>query len=91
MRYENIRKNFAENLKRIRKERGYSGRGLSKEIGAVKHTVCLYEKGGALPKIPTLLKLCETLVVTPNDLLGICHPVDLIGGGMRNLRDELED
>ena len=91
MRYENIKKNFAENLRRIRKERGYSGRGLSKEIGAVKHTISLYETEKAFPKIPTLLKICETLVVTPNDLLGVCHPVDLIGGGMRNLSYELED
>ena len=79
-RYEKIRKNFGRNLRRIREERGYSGRGLAREIGVGGHhaSICLYETKGVFPRLPILLKICEVLEVTPNDLFGICNSKDLI-------------
>ena len=61
---------LAENLKRIRKERGMTQEQVAKMIPVDRTTYTKYESDVAEPHLANLLRLCDVLQTTPNDLLG---------------------
>lgn len=61
---------LAENLKRIRQERGMTQAQVAKRIPVDRTTYTKYENGIAEPHLGNLVKLCDVLQVSPNELLG---------------------
>ena len=61
---------FSDNLKRIRKEKGFSQEQLAVKLNVVRQTVSKWEKGFSVPDADLLMKLAEVLDVTVDDLLG---------------------
>ena len=61
---------FSDNLKRIRKEKGFSQEQLAVKLNIVRQTVSKWEKGLSVPDADLLMKLAEVLDVTVDDLLG---------------------
>ena len=57
------------NLKTLRKKRGYTQTALGKAVGATKGTVSTWETGNRDPAIPTLIKLADLLNCTTDELL----------------------
>jgi putative transcriptional regulator len=61
---------FADNLKKIRKEKGYIQEELAIKINVVRQTISKYEKGLSVPDADILLRIADTLEVDVSDLLG---------------------
>lgn len=61
---------FSENLKRLRKEKGFSQEQLATRLNVVRQTVSKWEKGISVPDAELLIQLAEVLDVTVGDLLG---------------------
>lgn len=60
---------FAENLKKIRKDKGYTQEALAKELNVVRQTVSKWEKGLSLPDVDILSKIADILETDVNILL----------------------
>lgn len=69
--------NFCEQLTKLRKEKGISQEALAEVIGVSRQAISKWETGATQPEMSNILRLCEILNVSPNELL--CHevPVDL--------------
>lgn len=63
-------KMFNENLKTIRKEKGFSQEQLATRLNVVRQTVSKWEKGLSVPDAEMLIDLAEVLNVEVSDLLG---------------------
>ncbi len=61
---------FSENLKTMRKEKGFSQEQLATRINVVRQTVSKWEQGISVPDAELLIKLAEVLDVEVSDLLG---------------------
>lgn len=61
---------FAENLKKIRKDKGYTQEELAKKLNVVRQTVSKWEKGLSLPDVDILSKIADILETDVNVLLG---------------------
>ena len=61
---------FNDNLKAIRKEKGYTQETLAIELNVVRQTVSKWEKGLSVPDAEMLQKISEVLDVSVNRLLG---------------------
>ena len=61
---------FNENLKTLRKEKGFSQEQLATRLNIVRQTVSKWEKGISVPDAELLIQLAEVLDVTVSDLLG---------------------
>lgn len=61
---------FKDNLKTIRKEKGFSQEQLALRLNVVRQTVSKWEKGFSVPDAELLIKLSEVLGVEVSDLLG---------------------
>lgn len=61
---------FNENLKKIRKEKGYTQEELAAKVGVVRQTVSKWEKGLSVPDADILCKIAEILDTDINILLG---------------------
>lgn len=61
---------FNENLKTIRKQKGFSQEQLAVRLNVVRQTVSKWEKGLSVPDAELLIKLGEVLDVPVSDLLG---------------------
>ncbi len=59
-----------ENIKNLRKQKGYSQETLAQELNVVRQTVSKWEKGYSVPDAIMLEKLAEVLEVSVSDLLG---------------------
>ncbi|MDF7817399.1 helix-turn-helix transcriptional regulator [Runella sp. MFBS21] len=59
---------FSKNLIKFRNEKGLTQKELAEKLGIKNQSVSKWEKGEALPKGERLMKLCEILGVTPNQL-----------------------
>ena len=69
-RYEKILKVFAKELRKARLRAGFrSAQGFAEKIGLEPHTYRKYERGNTHPNFEVLVRICENLGVTPNDLL----------------------
>ena len=61
---------LAENLKVLRKRKGFSQEELAVRINVVRQTVSKWEKGLSVPDADALVKLAEVLGVSTSELLG---------------------
>lgn len=61
---------FSENLKILRKEKGFSQEQLATRLNVVRQTISKWEKGISVPDAELLIQLAEVLDVTVSDLLG---------------------
>lgn len=60
---------FAENLKKIRKDKGYTQEILAEKLNVVRQTVSKWEKGLSLPGVDMLSKIANVLETDVNILL----------------------
>ena len=60
---------FAENLKKIRKDKGYTQEILAEKMNVVRQTVSKWEKGLSLPDVDMLSKIANVLETDVNILL----------------------
>lgn len=60
---------FAENLKKIRKDKGYTQEILAEKLNVVRQTVSKWEKGLSLPDVDMLSKIANVLETDMNILL----------------------
>lgn len=61
---------FQENLKELRKKKGYSQQELAIRLNVVRQTISKWEKGLSVPDADTLIKMAEIFEVSVNELLG---------------------
>lgn len=61
---------FQENLKTLRKQRGFTQETLAERLSVVRQTVSKWEKGLSVPDAVLLVKLSEILEVPVSTLLG---------------------
>src|SRR5262249_48170395 len=74
-----VRTRFATRLKRLRLQRGYErARFFARTLGIEENRYTRYERAEVEPSLTLLQKMCETLRVTPNELLGFA---DALGDG----------
>ena len=62
---------FNENLKIIRKAKGYTQEELAIKIHVVRQTISKWEKGLSVPDADTLSKLADVLEINVSELLGL--------------------
>ena len=60
---------FAENLNKIRKDKGYKQEILAEKLNVVRQTVSKWEKGLSLPDVDMLSKIANVLETDVNILL----------------------
>ena len=60
---------FDENLKKIRKDKGYTQEILAEKLNVVRQTVSKWEKGLSLPDVDMLSKIANVLETDVNILL----------------------
>ncbi len=61
---------FNENLKELRKSKGYTQEELATRVNVVRQTVSKWEKGLSVPDADSLQKIAEVLEVDVSQLLG---------------------
>lgn len=61
---------FSENLKTIRKAKGFTQEELAIKINVVRQTVSKWEKGLSVPDADALSRIAEVLEVNVSELLG---------------------
>lgn len=65
-----VRKTFAARLKMLRVPRGFrTARSLAERLGIDENRYTRYERAEVEPNLDILMRVCQTLSVTPNDLL----------------------
>lgn len=62
---------FGDKLKSLRKSKKMTQSDLAKRIGVSKWAVTSYEQGRTSPSVEVLIKICETLGVSSDYMLGI--------------------
>jgi putative transcriptional regulator len=62
---------FSENLKTLRKQKGFSQEELAARLNVVRQTISKWEKNLSVPDADTLIRLAEILEVSVSELLGI--------------------
>lgn len=61
---------FGENLKTLRKQKGFSQEELATRLHVVRQTISKWEKNLSVPDADTLIRLAEVLEVSVRELLG---------------------
>lgn len=61
---------FGENLKTLRKQKGFSQEELATRLHVVRQTISKWEKNLSVPDADTLIRLAEILEVSVSELLG---------------------
>lgn len=61
---------FGENLKTLRKQKGFSQEELATRLHVVRQTISKWEKNLSVPDAETLIRLAEILEVSVSELLG---------------------
>jgi len=65
------RQDFARRLRELRVPRGFrTARSLARKLEIDENRYTRYERGEVEPDLAMIRRICETLAVTPNDLLG---------------------
>lgn len=65
---ENLNRNLAENIKKLRKEKVMIQTHLAVELGVSKHSIISYEKEETFPTSDIIGKLVEFFSTLPNEL-----------------------
>ena len=69
-----VRSHFAKRLKIIRTQRGFDrARYFAKSLGIEENRYTRYERAEVEPSLTLIHKMCATLHVTPNELLGFAE------------------
>ena len=82
-----VRSRFAHRLKNLRAQRGFDrARYFAKSLGIEENRYTRYERAEVEPSLTLIHKMCETLGVSPNELLGFAdlrhhHPSGIPGLG----------
>ena len=63
--------NFAENLKRIRKENNLSQEQLAEELGVSRQAISKWESQVAYPEMDKIIALCNKFNLSIDDLLNV--------------------
>ena len=67
-----VRARFAQRLKTLRTQRGFDrARYFAKALGIEENRYTRYERAEVEPSLTLIHKMCETLRVSPNELLGL--------------------
>ena len=61
---------FGENLKTLRKQKGFTQEELATRLHVVRQTISKWEKNVSVPDADTLIRLAEILEVSVSELLG---------------------
>ena len=61
---------FGENLKTLRKQKGFSQEELATRLHVVRQTISKWEKNLSVPDADTFIRLAEILEVSVSELLG---------------------
>ncbi len=61
---------FGENLKTLRKQKGFSQEELATRLHVVRQTISKWEKNLSVPDADTFIRLAEVLEVSVSELLG---------------------
>ena len=61
---------FSENLKALRKQKGFSQEELAARLHVARQTISKWEKNLSVPDADTLIRLAEILEVSVSELLG---------------------
>ena len=61
---------FGENLKTLRKQKGFSQEELATRLHVVRQTISKWEKNLSVPDADTLIRLAEILEVSVSEFLG---------------------
>lgn len=61
---------FGENLKTLRKQKGYSQEELATRLHVVRQTISKWEKNLSVPDADTLIRIAEIFEVSVSELLG---------------------
>lgn len=61
---------FADNLKTLRKTKGYTQEELASKLKVVRQTISKWEKGVSVPDAELLLKIADEFEVSVSELLG---------------------
>jgi len=70
-----VRSQFAKRLKTIRTQRGFPrARYFAKTLGIEENRYTRYERAEVEPNLTLIHKMCQTLGVSPNELLGFGEP-----------------
>jgi transcriptional regulator with XRE-family HTH domain len=69
-----VRSQFAKRLKVLRAHRGFErARYFAQSLGIEENRYTRYERAEVEPNLTLIYKMCETLKVTPNELLGFAE------------------
>jgi transcriptional regulator with XRE-family HTH domain len=70
-----VRSQFAKRLKTMRTQRGFPrARYFARSLGIEENRYTRYERAEVEPNLTLIHKMCETLRVSPNELLGFSEP-----------------
>ena len=70
-----VRSQFAKRLKTMRTQRGFQrARYFARSLGIEENRYTRYERAEVEPNLTLIHKMCETLRVSPNELLGFAEP-----------------
>src|SRR6187455_714724 len=70
----NVRGQFAKRLKTMRTQRGFDrARYFARSLGIEENRYTRYERAEVEPSLTLIHKMCATLHVTPNELLGFAE------------------
>ena len=71
----NARRLFATRLRQLRIENGFPlARQLARALGIEENRYTRYERAEVEPSLSLIRKMCDTLRVSRNELLGYSHP-----------------
>ncbi|MDT2862672.1 helix-turn-helix domain-containing protein [Lactococcus lactis] len=73
---------LGDKLKASRKSKNLTQKELADKIDVKTRTVASYEQGSAYPSIEVLGKICDTLGISSDYLLGISDKIPLEMGGL---------
>lgn len=61
--------NLSENIKKYRKEKGYTQLDLADHVDVSSTSIELWEVGKVMPNLRYVMKMCVVFGITPNDLI----------------------
>ena len=77
-----VRSQFAKRLKEMRVQSGFPrARYFADSLGIEENRYTRYERAEVEPSLTLIHKMCETLKVSPNELLGFAESAGASGGG----------
>src|SRR5258708_650785 len=83
-----VRSQFAQRLKNLRTQRGFDrARYFARSLGIEENRYTRYERAEVEPSLTLIHKMCETLRVSPNELLGFADLGHLFSGGVPALAE----